>query len=184
MPTTDELETRIAALEARLAAAPRANPPIVIGELADVPAPGSPIASAWAQEVSSRVVQRFANAAALNAYAGPAGAFATLAGTGRLFARAGTAWLCMTMTSLTKASDVNGFVSCTAAEIGFAKVTFVVGQILSDAANNNFFTGWKIAADGTTFSTKVLYVPNAGGPLTQAGNGTPVNIQLVALGQA
>lgn len=40
-----------------------ANPPVTIGELADVPAPGSGVKSAWAQEVSNRVVQRFATVA-------------------------------------------------------------------------------------------------------------------------
>lgn len=40
------------------------SPPITIGELTDVPAPDSAIASAWAQEVSHRVVHRFATTAA------------------------------------------------------------------------------------------------------------------------
>lgn len=44
-----------------------ANPPIIVGELDNVPAPGSPIASAWAQDVSTRVLQRFANVAERNA---------------------------------------------------------------------------------------------------------------------
>lgn len=40
-----------------------ANPPITIGELTDVPAPLSPIASPWAQDVSRRIVHRFASTA-------------------------------------------------------------------------------------------------------------------------
>ena len=62
------LEERIAALEQRLAAVPlAANPPVTIGELTDVPAPGSPIASQWAQEVSGRIIHRFGTVAAMNA---------------------------------------------------------------------------------------------------------------------
>jgi hypothetical protein len=40
------------------------NPPIVIGELADVPAPGSGVKSAWCQEVTNRIHHRFATPAA------------------------------------------------------------------------------------------------------------------------
>lgn len=43
------------------------NPPITIGELADVPAPGAPVYSPWAQEISNRVIQRFATVAARDA---------------------------------------------------------------------------------------------------------------------
>lgn len=39
------------------------NSPITIGELTDVPAPGSGVKSAWCQEVTNRVVQRFATVA-------------------------------------------------------------------------------------------------------------------------
>jgi len=39
------------------------NPPITIGELATVPAPGSGVTSAWAQQVSNRIVHRFATVA-------------------------------------------------------------------------------------------------------------------------
>lgn len=40
-----------------------ANPPITIGELTDVPAPLSAVASPWAQEVSRRITHRFATVA-------------------------------------------------------------------------------------------------------------------------
>lgn len=40
-----------------------ANPPITIGELTDVPAPGSGVKSAWSQEVTSRAIHRFATIA-------------------------------------------------------------------------------------------------------------------------
>lgn len=43
------------------------NPPIAIGELVDVPAPGSGVKSAWSQEVTNRIVHRFATAAARDA---------------------------------------------------------------------------------------------------------------------
>jgi hypothetical protein len=64
MTTIEELETRIAELEARIPAALAAVPPITIGELTDVPTPGAPIASQWAQEVTRRSLHRFASIAA------------------------------------------------------------------------------------------------------------------------
>lgn len=40
-----------------------ASSPITIGELANVPAPGAPVKSAWAQDVTGRIVHRFASMA-------------------------------------------------------------------------------------------------------------------------
>lgn len=51
----------------RVGAEPLANPPVTIGELTDVPAPGSPIASYWGQEVTRRIVHRFPDAATRDA---------------------------------------------------------------------------------------------------------------------
>lgn len=42
------------------------NPPITIGELTDVPAPGSGVKSSWHQEITNRIPHRFATAAARN----------------------------------------------------------------------------------------------------------------------
>src|SRR5215468_72001 len=70
-----------------------ASPPITIGELTDVPAPLSPVKSAWAQEVSNRVVQRFANFTALNAWTAANGSVAFDSATNRLWLRAGGAWV-------------------------------------------------------------------------------------------
>lgn len=85
------IEERLAALEALLA--PRAAvPPMTIGELANVPVPGSSIASPWAQDVSSRIVQRFATTALLKAWAAPTGAFAVAIDTGIMWRRAAGGW--------------------------------------------------------------------------------------------
>jgi hypothetical protein len=92
MPTTDELDTRLAALEARLAAPLAANPPITVGELTDVPAPGSPIASQWAQEVSNRIVHRFATLTALKAWSAADGSIAYQTDRNRIWQRMGGAW--------------------------------------------------------------------------------------------
>jgi hypothetical protein len=70
----EELEARIAVLEDRVIAVPFAAAPITIGELTDVPAPGSPIASQWAQEVTRRSLHRFASIAARDAAYPAAGA--------------------------------------------------------------------------------------------------------------
>lgn len=99
MTTIDELEARITDLEGRIGPVPlAANPPVTIGELADVPAPGSAILSAWTQEVSRRIVHRFATVAARDAaypaaLAGP-GAVSYTFDTGTVWAvnGAGTAW--------------------------------------------------------------------------------------------
>jgi hypothetical protein len=65
------IEDRLALLEARLGvAAPLALvPPITIGELTDVPAPGSQLAAQWAQEVSARVIHHFPSYTALAGWA-------------------------------------------------------------------------------------------------------------------
>lgn len=86
------IEQRLAALESLLA--PRAaTPPITIGELTNVPAPGSAIAAQWAQDISSRVVQRFTTTAALKAWTAPTGAFAVALDTGIVWRRAaGGGW--------------------------------------------------------------------------------------------
>lgn len=74
-----------------------ASPPITIGELTTVPAPGSPIASPWAQQVSARVVQRFATKAALDSGWNPGaagkGALAVTVDQVRLWRWDGATWL-------------------------------------------------------------------------------------------
>lgn len=72
------------------------SPPITIGQLTNVPAPNSPMASAWAQDVSKRVVQRFVSFASLNSLWPPAtagqGAVASIDGTQILYRSDGTTW--------------------------------------------------------------------------------------------
>jgi len=92
MATIEQLAARLEALEARIGPAPQAVPPVTIGELTDVPAPGSPIASQWAQEVSHRVIQRFANKAALDAWAAGNGAMAITLDNGVLYKRVTGGW--------------------------------------------------------------------------------------------
>jgi len=100
MTTIDELEARLAELEARAGVGVEplaANPPITIGELADVPAPGSAILSAWTQEVSRRCLHRFASVAARDAAypaAGAgAGAICYTSDTGTIWTVIGAAWV-------------------------------------------------------------------------------------------
>lgn len=93
MATIDELEARLAALEERIPTARAAAPPITVGELTDVPAPGSPIASAWAQEISERVHQRFATKAAMTAWAPAAGARAFVTAENRNYTRQAAGWI-------------------------------------------------------------------------------------------
>lgn len=96
------LEERIQALEDRLAVTPAAVPPMTIGELANVPVPGSAIAAQWAQDVSSRVVQRFPNGAAITAWAAPVGTFAVTLDNGVLYRRVAAGWARYTPYSATQ----------------------------------------------------------------------------------
>lgn len=89
------VEERLAALEAKLGVGvePLAlTPPITIGELTNVPAPGSQIAAQWAQDASARVVHVFATKAALDAYAAPNGTYAHDTSTGILWYRFNSVW--------------------------------------------------------------------------------------------
>jgi hypothetical protein len=95
-PTTLEaLEARLAELEARagIGVAPlAANPPITVGSLANVPAPGSPISSPWAQDVSNRIFHRFAGKVALDAWTPAEGARAYTVDQGRDWIRVAGGW--------------------------------------------------------------------------------------------
>jgi len=88
------VEERLAALEARAGiAGPLAVvPPITIGSLANVPAPGSQIAAQWAQDASAKVVHPFATTAALKAWAAPNGAFAVALDNYVLWRRIANVW--------------------------------------------------------------------------------------------
>lgn len=89
--STLTIEERLARLEAGIN--PLALvPPITIGELTDVPAPGSQLAANWAQEVSGRIVHRYANRSALDAWAAPNGSFAVTLDDMSLYRRKGGAW--------------------------------------------------------------------------------------------
>jgi len=73
------------------------NPPITIGSLANVPAPGSAVNSAYHQSIANRVVHRFADVATRNtqwpaATAGPGAVCITL-DTGTLWQVVGAAWV-------------------------------------------------------------------------------------------
>jgi hypothetical protein len=67
-------------------------PPIQVGSLTDVPAPGSQISATFHQEVANRVVQRFTNKAALDAWTAEAGTVAIALDTGILYRRMAAGW--------------------------------------------------------------------------------------------
>jgi hypothetical protein len=95
MATLEELEARIAELERGAAVAPlAAAPPVTIGELTNVPAPGSPIQSAWAQSATNRILHRFATIAARDAgFTSPAeGTQCIVTATKRRYISRGGAW--------------------------------------------------------------------------------------------
>ena len=70
-----------------------ANPPIVIGAFANVPAPGSPIRSDWAQQATRAVIHVFASIAARDAWTGPPdGARCYVTANQRDYRRVGGVW--------------------------------------------------------------------------------------------
>lgn len=89
------LDERVALLEQRVGLiTPRAlTPPITIGEMTNVPAPGSQIAAQWAQDASERVVHRYASKAALDGWtSAPNGTLAVALDTNVVWQRRGNAW--------------------------------------------------------------------------------------------
>ena len=90
------VDERLALLEARLGIGvePLAVvPPITVGSLSNVPAPGAQIAAQWAQDVTGLAVHRFANVAAIvSTWAAPNGALAVALDTGVIWRRVGGAW--------------------------------------------------------------------------------------------
>lgn len=87
------VEQRLALLEARLSPAPQAVvPPITIGSLTNVPAPGSQIAAQWAQDASRMLVHQFATIGAIATWAAPNGSFAVALDTGVVYRRFAGAW--------------------------------------------------------------------------------------------
>lgn len=63
------------------------NPPITVGEITTTPAPGSGVNSPWAQQITNRIVQRFANEAAVLGWAAAKGSQAFALDTGRHYER-------------------------------------------------------------------------------------------------
>jgi hypothetical protein len=75
-------------------------PPIQIGSLSNVPAPGSQIAAQWAQDASGLLLHRFASKASLDGWAAPNGAYAATTD-GILWRRVAGAWSRVTPWSAT-----------------------------------------------------------------------------------
>jgi hypothetical protein len=112
-----------------------ANPPITIGELGNVPAPLSPIQSDWAQDVTRRIVQRFASIAERDADWPPAtagrGAVCTVTGNPqRLFITDGATWQ-----PLRDAAAAWGLPAATARKVQAANINAIaVGASLAGLA--------------------------------------------------
>jgi hypothetical protein len=157
MSTVEQLEARLAELEIRLGIGVTplaANPPITIGELTDVPAPGSPIASPWAQEVSNRIIHRFANKAALDAWAAANGSYAVTLDSNVLYVRRAGVWEYTTprligYTIGTPASVTGGPVDLSTQQVAFTAVaghryhvrgTWNVNQTVASAVVNLYVT--------------------------------------------
>lgn len=112
------------------------NPPITIGELTDVPAFGSPIASPWTQEATRRIAHRFATVAERDAKypAAGAGRGALCAVGATLYVSDGTRWL-------------GGHYGITAG--------WTPGVALANTGGYATLVGWStgVVADGVTIDT-------------------------------
>lgn len=87
------IEERLALLEARLTPEPLAIvPPITIGSLTNVPAPGSQIAAQWAQDATSLGVHRYDTKASLDALGVPINGAYAATGDGILWRRVSGVW--------------------------------------------------------------------------------------------
>jgi hypothetical protein len=160
-PELEQLAERVAALEARLTPSPQAaNPPITIGAFANVPAPGSAILSAWSQDVTRRVIHGFATVAAMKAWAAADGSYASVPGIGQ-FERINSQWVTSTRRLINKTTDASGFVTITAAELGFTSyISVVLGS--RKTAPDAFVCAWSFDAPLTILSVKVFYVDPTG----------------------
>jgi hypothetical protein len=148
-------------------------PPITIGELTDVPAPGSGISAAWAQEVSGRVRHRFANIAARDAQwpaaTAGAGAQCVTLNDNRTYTSDGTIWRYPPGTVLANATAVGAD-----ANVGGGAVTqdvITVSQVFTVPVTVTVSAaGWYgFGGVGFTCSWDIAAL-NTGGVLISRGN--------------
>ena len=76
------------------------TPPITIGSLTNVPAPGAQLAAQWAQDVTGMVIHRFDTKVGIDGWAAPNGARAMQKDNGVEWRRVGAVWSQVTPWSL------------------------------------------------------------------------------------
>jgi hypothetical protein len=135
------IEERLAAIEARLTPDPQAlTPPITIGSLTTVPAPGSQLAAAWAQQASTRIVHAFPTKAAIDGWAAPDGCRAVQTDNGREWRRIGASWSLVTPWFTSAAGVVlDGVQSGIVSTVGIPSDPYT--RIADVAANFRIFVG-------------------------------------------
>jgi hypothetical protein len=109
---------------------------VTIGSQTNVPDPGAPITSPWAQDTARKLVHTFANAAARDAWSTrPDGAMAVTTDTDRLYLFTGTAWV-----EIPNVTD------------GDARYVNVAGDTMSGnlivGGDPTVGAGWQVRADG------------------------------------
>jgi hypothetical protein len=114
---------------------------VTIGEITDVPDPGSPLASAWAQEITKRIVQRFTTVTQRDtlwpaATAGE-GAICYVAATDVLYTSNGTAWI-----AGTGATGPTGPAGATGAAGPGVPTGGTQGQRLTKQSSTDYDTAW------------------------------------------
>lgn len=98
-----------------------------IGELHNVPEPGAGVTSQWAQDVTNRIVHRFASVALMNAWPAADGSLAFTAPT--LYRRIGGAWVGIVDSNAAQIKNVRfgvvgGFPNVTTNSSGDGRINF------------------------------------------------------------
>lgn len=162
-----------------------ANPPVVIGALTDVPAPGSAIASQWSQEVTLQSVHKFASIAAIKAWTtAPTGTYATAPAILARSVGAGVWAIDNRQSVIAKTTGADGFFTVSAGDLGLAKISaavLTVGAVWGSPTQiDGLCLTELVAANGLTVRGVVFRWTN--GPWIILPN-TPVNVTVVHSGQ-
>jgi hypothetical protein len=165
------------------------NPPITIGELTDVPAPGSGVGSAYHQEVTNRITHRLATKAALDAWAAANGSMAFTIDKQRLWLRSGGAWKLVggAVPRVTARKDAaQALAAATVTTVGWELEDYDTDALHDNATQNsrlliNIAGFWQLtytlysASVGSTGNLQAWIGFNAGGERYAFGNNTVIS---------
>lgn len=176
-----------------------ANPPITVGELVDVPAPGSEIDAQFHQEVAHRICHRFASTTAMNAWAAANGSLAFVTANSTHYQRVSGAWKALAGTAYvdSKVAAVQAELDSTQSDLastdadlaklptGLISRTFNTAAITIGTSSTVIVTAPAFTASSTRWYRIVANVPRVTGGAAQdvtivieKSDGTDQRIQL------